>query len=219
MLRSSYSAAHEIPTHDDLHQLSIAIKPLYHPSDQERRDRASILEGLLSSPAVANILVDSFRQELLRNLPGEILEMILDKIGSCSYLVVLGETRRLIGEMLRRHGPLRECVDLSKDIFVTRSLYQGTSYISRASNTPCKEEWGIDGEEEVISPPPDVEKLLVSTDHIGVHNIQLLERSKLPQGSSPWYQSVDICDEVLKNGLLFRHGVRSINFSWFREAS
>lgn len=222
ILGSSYPTTERRRILEYIYQFNSATKPLYEPSDREKRDRASILEGLFSSSLIAHILKDSFKLELLRGFPGEILDMILDFIGPCSYLIVLGESRRLIDEMLRRPNPASERVDLSKDIFISRIKYQGISYISRVSNISCKEAWEMDAAEEVITSPHDtIDRLVVSTDHMGVHKYQLLQQgSNISPGGSPWYQSIEMSKAVLNNGLLCRRGVGAVQQIFvFPEAS
>ncbi|KAL5359888.1 hypothetical protein BJX96DRAFT_174774 [Aspergillus floccosus] len=78
---------------------------------------ACIQEGLLCH-SVQRVLHDCFCQDRLRGLPAEILDLTAEAIGWCSYLVVLGESRRLIEE-LRRNPHRRDqfvVVDLNQDV-------------------------------------------------------------------------------------------------------
>ncbi|KAK2766071.1 hypothetical protein FQN54_007586 [Arachnomyces sp. PD_36] len=60
------------------------------------------------------------------------------------------------------------------------------------SNTSLRELHQEDVKEEILKPPPDAEKLVVSTDHIGVRNIQFLKRGfdALSDGSD-WYEIIE----------------------------
>lgn len=209
IMKSSYPRAKQHSDLDYLHDFSDAIKPLYKPSGKRERDKASVLEGL-ESPLVGRILKNTFRQELLRALPEEILDMVLGFIGPCRCLIVLGETRRLLKEIMGPCGTPDGPVQLSQKIYITRNKYQGVSYISRVRNTSFKELDEMDVKEEVLDPPHDIERLVVSTDHIGVRNIQFLKQgSNLSQDGSSWYENIEISKSVLENGLQFRHGVSS----------
>jgi hypothetical protein len=106
-------------------------KVRYNPQDKEKRDAASVWEGLFSSHT-KRIMEDSFRQELFRQLPADIQTMIREFIGPRWFLIVLGETRRLIERLrnIRGSNPGRQ-LNPSQEIYIIRKTYQGTSYISR----------------------------------------------------------------------------------------
>lgn len=69
-------------------------------------------------------------------LPMEIQTMILEFLGPCWYLIVLGETRRLLEQMRNDHPNRRERLNLAKELYIGRTKYQGKSYISTISNMP-----------------------------------------------------------------------------------
>lgn len=190
VLAESYGSTHR-PTFDDLEEFAKATKALYKPSDKdkEERDIASVAEGLFSIHT-RDIIEDCARQELLETLPAEILGIILTFIGPCWYLIVLGESRRLIEQLRNSRGDECEPLSLLQDVYITRIEYQGISYLSRLSNTPLPSQDFLS--EERLLPPLHVQKIILSTDHIGIRGIQLLDWQSDPSlDSSPWHKIVE----------------------------
>lgn len=195
ILVSSYKTA-PIPTPDDLEELGRATSTLYLPPSNQKGDVASVREGLFSHHT-KYIMQDSFRQDLLRQLPMELLTMILKYIGLCRYLIVLGESRRLMGQLRIGGGYRCERLSLSGDIYITRTNYQGISYISRISNTPGMLSSDETFPGESLSLPPNTQRIILSQDHMGVRNIQFSRtNSDLSADGSPWYECIGISDAI-----------------------
>ncbi|EFR03108.1 hypothetical protein MGYG_06103 [Nannizzia gypsea CBS 118893] len=203
LLKSSYGVAK--PTLDDIRRFGNAVKPLYRPLDQEYIDTASSWEGLYSQHTRI-ILESSFRRELLERLPVEIQAMISRFIGPCWYLIVLGETRRLI-EVLRN---FRQCqlerlnLTKSKEIYISSIMYQGISYITNITNVlPLPWSQGTSGQKNVKL-PAQVKSLVLSVDHIGVRSLQFVDEKPHPSADeSPWYQTVDLVESGLNLRVTF----------------
>jgi hypothetical protein len=190
-LEDSYKTS-EKPTFDDLRKFADAVKPLYKPQDKEQRDAASVREGLFSR-YTQHVMENSFRQELLGQLPAEVQAIILDFISPCWYLIVLGETRRLI-EQLRNVAETR-CgrFSLAQEIYITRTKYQGISYISGISNTPLESRLLGISDRLRLKLPAHVRKIVLSVDHIGVRRVQFMDQNSDPSpDGSPWYEIIDV---------------------------
>jgi hypothetical protein len=82
-----------------LERFADATRPVYKSQYEASRETAPVMEGL-SSKYTKDIVQDSLRQDLFGELLVEIRIMIAELIAPCWYLIVLGETRRLI-ELLR----------------------------------------------------------------------------------------------------------------------
>lgn len=183
------------PTLEDLQRFGKAVMPLYKPVDKEDIDSASSREGLFSSHA-RPVVERSFRIDLFERLPAEIQAIILSYIGPCWYLIVLGESRRLIEELRSgRTSRQSEQISLEKEVYISRIPYQGNSYISTISNE--LPEPGLDGLKlECLKIPDNLSKIVLSTDHIGVRGIRFVVEGGTPPPSdgSPWYEFVPIPD-------------------------
>ncbi|KAG5205866.1 hypothetical protein GTR04_2778 [Trichophyton interdigitale] len=198
------------PTLEDLQRFGKAVMPLYKPVDKEDIDSASSREGLFSSHA-RPVVERSFRIDLFERLPAEIQAIILSYIGPCWYLIVLGESRRLIEELRSgRTSRQSEQISLEKEVYISRIPYQGNSYISTISNE--LPEPGLDGLKlECLKIPDNLSKIVLSTDHIGVRGIRFVVEggTSPPSDGSPWYEFVPIPDRsqalhVATEGLFVR---------------
>lgn len=200
----------EIPTSCDLEHFHKATKPLYDTYDKERDDTASSAEGLFSIHT-ESILRNSFRQELLKHLPAEIQAAILDFIGPCWYLILLGESRRLLGEIRKGKKVYNPQLDLSGDIYITKIRYRGNFYVSEVSNTPLTLRSQPFSRTERLIVPQNASKAVISSDHIGIRQIQLLNLIPSSDGSA-WYEcidlskqdrNIDICHKVIPSFLYY----------------
>ncbi|KAM5434619.1 hypothetical protein MferCBS31731_006721 [Microsporum ferrugineum] len=208
LLRGSYKS--NKPTLDDLRKFGDAVKPLYKPLDRENIDIASSWEGLFSCHT-RTIIESSFRLNLLKSLPVEIQIMILDFIGPCWYLIVLGETRRLIEVLRNPRKSQCERLSLTKEVYITRITYQGNSYITNISNIPLESQSLDTSTQECLKLPTQVKSLIISTDHVGVRRLQFVDEISHPSADeSPWYEIIeppDSCQElqVIYDGLFIRN--------------
>ncbi|KAE8338391.1 hypothetical protein BDV24DRAFT_176815 [Aspergillus arachidicola] len=206
ILKESYTAG-EKPTLEDLQRFAVAVRPLYKPQNKDSIDTASTQEGLLCC-FTSDILKDGFTQELFRQFPMEIQAMVLEFLGPCWYLIVLGETRCLLGQM--RNDGLTQCerLNLTKGLYIGRTRYQGNSYISTISNKSLRLPSTYDLQH--IKPPTYTKKIVLSIDQVGIRRLQFLERDSkpLPDGG-PWYEILETMDchfdaSISWNGLFVR---------------
>ncbi|EFR02052.1 hypothetical protein MGYG_05055 [Nannizzia gypsea CBS 118893] len=200
------------PTLEDLRRFATVTKPMYKFLRRNDTDSASSREGLFSRHA-RPIVENTLRIELFERLPAEIQDIIYSYIGSCWYLIVLGESCRLIEELRSRHESPCKQLSLNKEVYISRIPYQGNFYISTISNEqpePPLDGWSL----ECLNIPDGLNKIVVSTDHIGVRGIQFVVDGSAPPRSdgSPWYDFIDIPDSsqmlhVATEGLFVR-GIR-----------
>ncbi|PWY81991.1 hypothetical protein BO70DRAFT_292265, partial [Aspergillus heteromorphus CBS 117.55] len=119
--------------------------------------------------------------------------IITDLISPCWYLTVLGETRRLMEQLRHSNGSQCERLSLSNGLYITRTMYQGTNYVSRISSVPFASPDAA--RQTQINIPAHAKKLILSTDHIGVRSLYFLgQNSNLVPDGSPWYDILDIPD-------------------------
>jgi hypothetical protein len=148
-----------------------------------------IKEGL-RSPYTESVLKDSFSQEKLLRLPAEILDMIARFIGDCAYLVVLGQTRRLMGTLQEGRGApvARMPVDLSSQVYTSEVLFQNASYLSRISNLEAPLH------QRILHRGSQVRRIVLSKDDFGVRNIRFSDTcsSSVAHDGSPWYENLVI---------------------------
>jgi hypothetical protein len=148
-----------------------------------------IKEGLCS-PYTESVLKDSFSQEKLLRLPAEILDMIARFIGDCAYLVVLGQTRRLMGTLREGRGaPVTSMpVDLSSRVYTSEVLFQNVSYLSRISNLEAPLH------QRILHHGSQVRRIVLFKDDFGVRNIRLFDTcsSSVAHDGSPWYENLII---------------------------
>ncbi|KAE8143712.1 hypothetical protein BDV38DRAFT_231964 [Aspergillus pseudotamarii] len=195
VLEKSYEPSKK-PTFEDLGRFADATRPTYKSQNKKHEETASTLEGLFSR-YTKDIIQDSFSQSLLAQLPAEIRIIICGLITPCWYLIVLGETRRLI-ELLRNNSiPQYTQLRLAQEIWMARIIYHGTSYITRLSEKPVE---SIGNSYEChIKLPSDINRIIVSFDSIGVHGIQFLEHGSNPiSDGSPWYEIFEVKDSHLE---------------------
>ncbi|WEW56791.1 hypothetical protein PRK78_002245 [Emydomyces testavorans] len=187
ILKASFKPSAK-PTDEVLLNFAEATNPLYEPEDTAESDTASVWEGLFSC-YTKYILETTFRQELFKKLPSELQAIILDFIGPCWYLILLGETRRLIAQLRNGSENEFEQPNSGQEIYISRTDYQGHSYISRINHIPLGS--GL----RRIRLPARTKKIVLSIDRIGVRGVQFLDRDSdpLPDGS-PWYQVLEVSD-------------------------
>ncbi|RAQ40597.1 hypothetical protein AFGD_008993 [Aspergillus flavus] len=116
----------------------------------------------------------------------EIQTMILEFLGPCWYLIVLGETGRLLEQMRNDHPNQCERLNLAKELYIGRTKYQGKSYISTISNMPLELPSTYD--QQHIKPPTYTKRIILSIDHMGIRRLQFLERDSEPlsDGAPCW---------------------------------
>lgn len=141
-----------------------------------------------------SIVNTGFKQELFLRSPREIQQIILHSIGPCWYLIILGETRRLIEYLRAAYGDLCGRFSLDRDIYITQLEYQGAWYISRISNSPAAQsQLGVATYQRFLTPLSSICKIVLSVGHIGVRRIQLLGQDSDPlPDRSPWYEIHDV---------------------------
>ncbi|KAE8329191.1 hypothetical protein BDV39DRAFT_191412 [Aspergillus sergii] len=191
ILKDSYTTGWW-PTLKDLQRFAAAVRPLYKPENKGNINVASTQEGLLCR-STRNILKDGFTQELFRRFPTEIQDKILEFLGPCWYLIVLGETRRLIEQMRNDYLFQSQQLNLTKGLYIGRTKYQGNSYISTISNEPLRVPSTYD--QQYIKSPTYTKKVILSFDHVGIRRLQFLEQGSkpLPDGA-PWYEIRETTD-------------------------
>lgn len=172
VLENSYKPSKK-PTFEELERFADATRPAYKPQLDEHRQAASALEGLFSKHTRC-IIQGSFRQELLGQLPVEVIIIIFELIVPCWYLIVLGETRRLI-ELLREDRE-SQCskISLTREIWMSWVNYRGISYAARFSNKPLE---SIDPTGQYhIRLPRKIKRIAQSVDYIGLRGIQFIDQ-------------------------------------------
>ena len=195
ILSASYRLHQTSPKPDlqDIRDLGLATRAQLH-SWEEATCKEVIKEGLCS-PYTESVLEGSFSQKKLLRLPAEILDMIARFIGDCAYLVVLGQTRRLIGTLREGRGaPVASMpVDLSSRVYTSEVLFQNASYLSRISNleTPLHQ--------RILHHGSQVRRIVLSKDDFGVRNIRFFDTcsSSVAHDGSPWYENLIIEGEAL----------------------
>ena len=210
ILASSYVTS-ELPIKKQIREFYEATTPIYRTPKYQRRVLESMREGLLFSKHTKGILDACFSQALLRRLPEEILRTILEYVGKCRYLMVLGETRRLFDQWRISCDNYRhERVSASNHVFLTRMEYGGVSYISKIGNVPFGKPSGEGFPGEMISLPPNTRRLLVSKDHMGVRDIRpIADGLEPPSDGSPWYEVLGEPNTSLDTEIEVSYNVRS----------
>lgn len=210
ILASSYVTA-DIPIKKQIREYYEATTPIYPAPKYQRRVLESMREGLFSEHTKV-VFEACFSQALLRRLPEEILCTILEYVGKCRYLRVLGETCRLFDQwrITCEDNYGHERVNASKHVFLTRMEYRGVSYISKISNVPFGKasDEGFHG--ELLSLPPNTRRLLVSKDHMGVRDIRpIVNGLELSADGSPWYEVLGEPNTSIDTEIEVSYNVRS----------
>lgn len=185
-------------SYNDILRFAKASKLLY-PNPQElegRRTRLSNLEGLAkrSSTKISSRYQEAFRHDLFARFPTEIRLMIVDLIGPCWYLTIVGETCRLFKVWLRiRHQ--KQCAQLKVQvpgyIWVYTIIYRGVRYVARLSEKQLK--LPSDLEERRMELPNKLKQIVLSMDCVGICQIQLVSQDSKPvSDGSPWYKILDV---------------------------
>ena len=147
----------------------------------------------------------------LRNQPLDVIHVITACIGKCipecSYLIVLGQTRRLMDTLQedRPTSSLVTSVSLSGRIFASRVTFQSVSYLSRIGN----ELFTSSMMEKPLHQGSEVHRILLSRDNIGLRNIQFLDQpsSQASFDRSPWYENFTPDEAKLGDFLTFHSDV------------
>ncbi|GKZ61933.1 hypothetical protein AnigIFM49718_009000 [Aspergillus niger] len=201
LLMASYEPSDK-PSLKDIRKFALATEELYPKSYPERGNPGTVLEGL-ASRYTAWIIPDSFREDFFGKLPPEIRRRISEFVGSCWYLTILGETRRLIDYGRQNKEPQEDELDLTKDIWMSRIICRDHSYVAQLSNTPLKAAEGADVFQ--VQLPRNIHRVIISQDHIGVRGIQFLNRDATPtEDQSPWYEIFNVQNSHPKLGV-YRH--------------
>jgi hypothetical protein len=150
------------------------------PVDRIWRKRllATVMEGVWTEEMRSIIPADR-----IRALPLEIQSMIFERLYPCSYLTVIGQTRRLI-RLLKFRGPPAEkephraqfevALVPGKFIYLQLADFQGVPYLSKISDTPPEKKTSHSTTTKV---PIDAHvKMLV--DHIGIRGFFILGNDK-----------------------------------------
>lgn len=154
------------------------------------------MEGL-TSKYTREIMHDCFRQDLFGQLPLEIRIMISELIAPCWYLVVLGETRRLIERLRDDHETQSTQLRLRPDMWMSRINYRGTSYVARLSDKSL--ESTAASAQYHINLPSNIRKIVLSVNCMGVRKIQFVDHNSNPRSDgSPWYEVLDARDADLE---------------------
>lgn len=169
-----------------------------------------MMEGLISKHA-GKILRKIFRKDLLEQLPAEILLQICELMGPCWYLTVVGETQRLMGELKGKREPQQNSLNLdqTRNVWISRIMYRGVSYVSRLRDKPLR--FTELSDQIQLRIPRRIGKIVASVDGIGVRGIHFLEHTSdaPPLDESPWYEVLPVCDTdqklfVNSNGLFIK---------------
>ncbi|GKZ81150.1 hypothetical protein AnigIFM56816_005662 [Aspergillus niger] len=201
LLMASYEPSDK-PSLKDIRKFALATEELYPKSYPERGNPGTVLEGL-ASRYTSWIIPESFKEDFFGKLPPEIRRRISEFVGSCWYLTILGETRRLIDYGRQNKEPQEDELDLTKDIWMSRIICRDHSYVAQLSNTPLKAAEGADVFQ--VQLPRNIHRVIISQDHIGVRGIQFLNRDATPtEDQSPWYEIFNVQNSHPKLGV-YRH--------------
>ncbi|KAL3256257.1 hypothetical protein ABHI18_007708 [Aspergillus niger] len=201
LLMASYEPSDK-PSLKDIRKFALATEELYPKSYPGRGNPGTVLEGL-ASRYTACIIPESFKEDFFGKLPPEIRRRISEFVGSCWYLTILGETRRLIDYGRQNKEPQEDELDLTKDIWMSRIICRDHSYVAQLSNTPLKAAEGADVFQ--VQLPQNIHRVIISQDHIGVRGIQFLNRDATPtEDQSPWYEIFNVQNSHPKLGV-YRH--------------
>ncbi|KAL4920129.1 hypothetical protein BDW62DRAFT_23021 [Aspergillus aurantiobrunneus] len=146
---------------------------LFFDKPERRREHEPCLEGLFGEQT-RKIIQDIFNQDLLRQLPLEILFIICHFSAPCWYLILLV----LAAEAYRRS-------------LVYESMLPRDIYLSQISTTQLQSTHST--EVQHLELPVIIERIILSVDTIGVRGIQFLDCDSRPKSDgSPWYKILEI---------------------------
>jgi hypothetical protein len=177
-----------------------------------------LMEEGLFSPHSKCVLDTCFSQNLLSRLPPEVLTMIVVHLGVCHYLILLGETCRLIAHT-KRLRKLRYKIpdviisgDSSKPIHVSRILFHGRDYISTISSESLPS-WVSSPEmpvPEVHGPPGAAQAIVLSSDGGAVRKMQILNQDEDAPWTNPYpaHQITQLRQITGDRSLRVEHSVR-----------
>lgn len=193
---ATYEASRKLPTPADWQRLAEATIPRYIcPHDNKQNVITSMMEGIFSKHA-KKILRKIFKRDLLEQLPAEILLMICELMGPCWYLIVLGETQRLMGALKGKREPQQNPLDLDRtqNVWISRITFRGVSYLSRLRDKPLR--FTKQSDQIQLRIPRRISKIVASVDGIGVRDIHFLEHTSdvPPPAESPWYEILPVRD-------------------------
>ncbi|PLB51523.1 hypothetical protein P170DRAFT_400433 [Aspergillus steynii IBT 23096] len=189
---------------DDLEHLDEPIQ------DVDSSEVATTMEGLLSRHA-RNLLQGTFRQDLLNRLPTELTLMIAERITPCWFLIVLGQTRRLMSLVRAGPGPGSERLNLQQDLWVSKVNYQGNSYLANLSTEPLSQ--STETTQYRINLPHEVKTVVLSVDSVGIRGIQFTssDSEASPDGSRR-YRILEVkdphCEIKVKRNAIFVTGIK-----------
>ena len=188
ILEASYKPSNK-PSFEDLRRFADAVKPIYEPQQKEHGEVASTLEGVLGK-YTRNVIQDSFRQDLFGQFPLEIKTIIAELIGPCWYLIVLGETRRLIERLRSDRRTQSTQLGLTREIWISKVRYRGVSYVASLSEKPLESE--CKSGQYRVKLPRIIKGIILSVYSIGLRAIQFTDRSPGPTANgSPWYEIIE----------------------------
>ncbi|KAE8153152.1 hypothetical protein BDV25DRAFT_127481 [Aspergillus avenaceus] len=192
ILQASYEPQDQ-PTMQDLERLANATKPSCKPKFIEGDgDVDSAWEGL-SSDNVRKVILHSFGHDLLYRLPDELRILICKFVAPCWYLIVLGETRRLIQTLRYNRETQWPTLRLTREIWLSRINYRGTRYVARLNNRPLEASSITD--QECITLPDSLSQIVLLIDYLGLRGIQFVGHDSVPlPDGSPWYEILEIKD-------------------------
>lgn len=206
------------PTLPELQEFAEANRLIYNDLQElgGHREISSVLEGLFSNYTEV-VLQNIFRQDLLAQLPAEVIIMIAKLTAPCWYLTVLGETRRSF-ELWRMVGQQKQYknLNLTNEIWVSTIRYRGISYVMRLSSEPLKVSKAF--HERRVKLPSALKQIVLSMDCIGIRRIQWLEQKSLPApDGSPWYKILEIASSETKIQVECRVSLRNLFLGVFYE--
>ena len=202
----------------DVWELAQSIELDYDSREKQHttRELCSLREGLKSTYVEA-----FFPQERFFNLPEELQVMILEWIRPCAFIVILGESRRLIDCIrARRLLPGRgeeELLNMSQKIYATRIEFQGNSYLSQLSNSP------LQSSATLMHDGSKVKTVRVLVDHVGILDLQFSHRSsetlEVSARKAPWYQFVEHTNGDWLEEIRVKSNVRRAQWSSARDVN
>ncbi|PLN85038.1 hypothetical protein BDW42DRAFT_183268 [Aspergillus taichungensis] len=183
------------------------------------------MEGVFSKHA-EKILCKTFKRDLLEQLPSEILLQICKFMGPCWYLIVLGETQRLMGALKGKRDPQQNSLNLdqTRNVWISRITFRGVSYLSRLGDKPLR--FTKLSDQIQLRIPKRISKIVASVDGIGVRGIHFLEHASdvPPPAEAPWYEILPMRDTgqkvfVNSNSLFikkihFENQFREVPYIW-----
>jgi hypothetical protein len=194
VLYASYPSNSPKPDLQDIHDFGLLTQAQSHSWEDAACNE--VIEEGLRSPYTKIVLEDTFPQEKLLGLPAEIFGMIVRFIGDCAYLVVLGQTRRLVDTLREGRGApvVSMSVGLSSQVYSLEVVFRNTSYLSRISNFRVESRL----HQRLLHHGSHVQRIVLSKDDFGVRNIRFFDTcsSSVAPDGSPWYENLVVEGEA-----------------------